>query len=146
MISDRIEHQLMLIVENTNNRKLKWRPISEFMNVANVDEELYQKVQMLEVNEYIDFHKDQSFYVIKDEMVLALLTYDATSAIDGTFSHECELVGEVNRGGYLMNIPPYIDGGIETIKDAIINYWKEKSDDFGSSLPEIIELLQTFSE
>ena len=146
MISDRIEHQLMLIVENTNNRKLKWRPISEFMNVANVDEELYQKVQMLEVNEYIDFHKDQSFYVIKDEMVLALLTYDETSAIDGTFSHECELVGEVNRGGYLMNIPPYIDGGIETIKDAIINYWKEKSDDFGSSLPEIIELLQTFSE
>lgn len=146
MISDRIEHQLMLIVENTNNRKLKWRPISEFMNVANVDEELYQKVQMLEVNEYIDFHKDQSFYVIKDEMVLALLTYDATSAIDGTFSHECEFVGEVNRGGYLMNIPPYIDGGIETIKDAIINYWKEKSDGFGSSLPEIIELLQTFSE
>ena len=146
MISDRIEHQLMLIVENTNNRKLKWRPISEFMNVANVDEELYQKVQMLEVNEYIDFHKDQSFYVIKDEMVLALLTYDETSAIDGTFSHECEFVGEVNRGGYLMNIPPYIDGGIETIKDAIINYWKEKSDGFGSSLPEIIELLQTFSE
>ena len=146
MISDRIEHQLMLIVENTNNRKLKWRPISEFMNVANVDEELYQKVQMLEVNEYIDFHKDQSFYVIKDEMVLALLTYDETSAIDGTFSHECELVGEVNRGGYLMNIPPYIDGGIETIKDAIINYWKEKSDGFGSSLPEIIEVLQTFSE
>lgn len=146
MISDRIEHQLMLIVENTNNRKLKWRPISEFMNVANVDEELYQKVQMLEVNEYIDFHKDQSFYVIKDEMVLALLTYDSTSAIDGTFSHECEFVGEVNRGGYLMNIPPYIDGGIETIKNAIINYWKEKSDDFGSSLPEIIELLQTFSE
>ena len=146
MISDRIEHQLMLIVENTNNRKLKWRPISEFMNVANVDEELYQKVQMLEVNEYIDFHKDQSFYVIKDEMVLALLTYDETSAIDGTFSHECELVGEVNRGGYLMNIPPYIEGGIEIIKDAIINYWKEKSDGFGSSLPEIIELIQTFSE
>lgn len=146
MISDRIEHQLMLIVENTNNRKLKWRPISEFMNVANVDEELYQKVQMLEVNEYIDFHKDQSFYVIKDEMVLALLTYDETSAIDGTFSHECEFVGEVNRGGYLMNIPPYIDGGIETIKEAVMNYWKSKLEDLEGPIPEMIELLENFSE
>lgn len=146
MISDRIERLLMQIVENTKNGKLKWRPISEFMQVASVDEELYQKVQMLQVNTFTDFHNDQSFYVIKDEMVLALLTYDETSSIDGTLSHECEFVGEVNRGGYLMNIPPYIDGGVETIKNAIISYWKSRTEEFDGLLPEIIELLLTFSE
>lgn len=144
MVTDRIESMLNQIMERTRKKEIKWRSIDYCKFLPNQYDEFNEKVTMLRVNEFIDFHEDKSFFAIKNESLMSILSYTETSAIDGTVSEVCEFVGSVNPWSYLMNLPPYIDGGAEGIRDCIMEYWQEWLEANDNGFPETFELFENF--
>lgn len=141
MISDRIEDKLKKLIERTKNGLLPWKPISDYINFLDYNEALTERVLMLRVNEFVDFYEEKSFFVKLNDSILVLLTYRATSAYDGTITDECELIGAICGNSKIIKIPPYIDGGMETLLNSILEYQQFKSD---SNYTETIELLDAF--
>lgn len=141
MISDHIEDKLKKLIEKTKKNSLYWKPISDYIDFLDYNEALTERVVMLRVNEFIDFYEEKSFFVKINDSILALLTYRATSAYDGTVTDECELIGAICGNSKIIKIPPYIDGGMETLLNSILKYQQFKSD---SNYVEPIELLDIF--
>lgn len=141
MISDQIESRLKELIDKTKKNLLHWKPISDYIDFLDYNEDLTERVVMLRVNEYVDFYEEKSFFVKANDSILALLTYRETSAYDGTVTDECELIGAICGNSKIIKIPPYIDGGMETLLNSILEYRQFKSD---SNYVEAIELLDIF--
>lgn len=147
MISDRIEQMLGQILLNTKEGLIDWQPIKEywFIDSEMQNEEFFERIQMLRANEFVDFYEERSYYALKGEQLIAVLHYSQGSSHDDTNSEELEFVGAVNAGSYLMNIPCYLDGGVEAIQHCIEEYWNNKLN-LDDGIPDILELLETFSK
>lgn len=144
MVTDRIESMLNKILERTKKNEIKWYPIEYYNHISQQNEQFVEKITMLRVNEFIEFDEDRSFFAIKNDSLMSVLSFTETSSIDGSVSEVCEFVGAVSPWSYLMNLPPYVDGGAEGIRDCVMKYWQEKidADDFG--MREIFETFENF--
>lgn len=150
MVSDRYENAYEALIQKTNERKIKWRPIIEYIDdyvhPSCFDSGLAQYVQALYCMEWFELHLDESFYCYKDGKYIALLCYKRESAKDGTIDEIIELVGSIHDKTPIISFPEYIDGGFEMIKKAIIKYWESKKLDYNLDLSDRFELLETFTQ
>ena len=146
MIADRIESLLNNINEKTKSLKMEWRPISEYVDYCNDNEYMSEKIMMLKVNEFIDFYDDKSFFVRQDSSYLFVLTYQETSAIDGTVTDRCELYASFYPNSEVIPVPGYIDGGIKTIRDSIMEYWETENCNYVADVSGIIGVLKKFTD
>lgn len=135
MISDRIESYLRRINENTKNRKLNWRPISEYSKYYN--DSIY-------LNEYIiKAHKDElteieSFFVKKEEAYLVLLSYHSK------YSDKVELLGVFHKNAGVCEIPQYLTNSIFELRKNIIEYWKSKEAEYCVNVSDLFQFLDKF--
>ena len=146
MIADRIENMLNTINQKTISFQLQWRPINEYIEYCHDNSDMSEKIMMMEANEYVDFHKDQSFFVRKDSAYLFLLSYNLVSAKDGTESECCELYASLYPNSEVVIIPSYIDGGIQTIRDSVIDYWETENCNCVAEVSAIIGVLGRFAD
>ena len=148
MISDRYEFAYKALIKRTNNREVKWRPIIEYIKdyvePVCTDSDLAQHVQALYQMEWFELHLDESFYCYKDGKFLALLSYKRGSAKDGTIDEVIELVGCMHEKAMMTPFPEYIEGGFETLRKAIMDYWESKKMDYCLEVSDCFELLDTF--
>ncbi len=146
MISDRIEYMLNNINEKTKSFQLQWRPINEYVDYCHDNEYMSEKIMMMEVNEFVDFYNDKSFFIRKDNSYLFLLSYQETSAIDGSVSEHCELFASFYPNSEVIPVPGYINGGIKTIRDSVIKYWESENCNYVAEVSGIIGILKKFSD
>lgn len=151
MISDRYENYLKRLLTKTNSRKIKWRPIYEYietdLGLNAYPDRVYSSIQdyIRNVNSScLELYLDKSFFVQKNGYVLALLNYRETDHNENV--HDVlELVGGIYNTP-IKQIPEYIDGGFSLIQDAIIQYWQSKEGDYNLDISDSFEILSAFTE
>ena len=150
MVSDRFEVYYERLITNTQQLKIKWRPIKDYIddNVVPTCNEsaLAQHVQAIYCMEWFDLYLDKSFFTQKDNNILALLNYKAESASDGTVREILELVGCLKSQAPLKFFPEYLSGGFMRIQNAVLEYWNTKVADYNIGISDSFEILSAFTE
>ena len=144
MMSSRIESCLNKIKENTQNFKIKWKPISDYIKYYDDNNQISEKISMMYVNEYIDIQEDESFFAKKDDSYIFVLSYTEVSSISGECSTECELIVIPHKNADIFKIPPYIDGGIEVIRESIKQYLNIREDIQPVEFFDVLNVLEEF--
>lgn len=149
MVSDKYTNYLNCLVDLTNKRKIKWRPIQEFIDTAlffeSEQSELAQYVRCIEIPRENTLCKDKSFFIQKDNYTLVLLSYTTKQGKTPSKIERVELIGCLNRTSITF-FPEYIDGGFAQIQNAILDYWKFKESDYNLEVSDSFEILSVFTE
>lgn len=151
MVSERYEEYLKKLLKKTEQKKIKWRPISDFMQIdLGLDAypgHLYANIQdyIRNVNNNcLEMYLDKSFFVKKDGYVLAMLNYKDVDR-HGSVHDVLELVSGIYNTT-VKQIPEYIDGGFSLIQNAILQYWQSKEGDYNLDISDSFETLSVFTE
>lgn len=145
MISDQIDDKLQGICGATQRHELKWRPIDEYLKYYDDNLDLSERLLMLKKNEFTVLHSESSFFVRKNNSYLIVLSYCEENPMDGTTNEICELLATIYPSSPLIKIPPYMDGGIERIRDVIQTYWDLKEGNYSLEVSDMFDLLDNFS-
>lgn len=142
MESGRIENYLECLLSQTKANKIFWRPINEFFKYFCDNSPFYNYINIWCLRndmEQGDMEQDRSFFVKKDNNFLAII--DVKYKNGNNEKHIVELVGSFMSTDSIIQIPPYLDGGIEELHEAILNYWDEKH----CTYSPIVNLLEVFT-
>lgn len=145
MVSDRIEFCLAQIKKATENWKINWRPIIEYLNDYNDNKQISARIQNLTSKKNTKFYYEQSFYAKKDDSYIFILSYQNVSAIDKKISEDCEMIVVHHQNANIYKVPPYIRGGIEAIRDLVVTYWEDKTTSYPCDTFDMIDTLDKFA-
>lgn len=149
MISERYETYLKKLVDKTNNNKIKWRPIKEyiysFVYPQCEESGIAQYIQTISCKEFCDLNYDKSFFVKKDGYTIAILDFKSISGKNGSKKDCLEVVGGIYNSS-VKHFPEYIEGGFTHIQEAVLRYWERKNGDYNLEMSDNFELLSIFTE
>jgi len=145
MISDRIESYLNKINENTKHGKLKWRPITEYLNYYDDNDDLTTSILLIKDAMYSKLHENTSFFLKDGDAYLVLIDKEFDSMIDGSRKRTRELWGVFHKNASVYHIPAYLKDGIETLQRSIIEYWEFKKGDYSVEASDLFDFLDKFS-
>ena len=145
MVSDRLEEYFKRIIINTENNMIKWRPFREIFD-ANVKNEIYADITILNANEFSKIIFEDSFYARKDGETLFFISSEWESGLDGSISLHRELKCLCNDFNRILNVPEYDVIPVNKLLSAIKTYWEHKCMDYNQEISDIFGVLNSFAE
>ncbi|MGN1275831.1 MAG: hypothetical protein ACI4UK_02425, partial [Floccifex sp.] len=140
----RIEIALRCIIKETKERKINWRPFSEFWNANQNNENLSEFICSLQ-NEFTEIIFSDSFFAKKEEKIIFLITSKWESGKDGSISEHKDIMISASAYGDILNVPDYAYNYKNDLFEKVKEYWQNKCEDYNQDISDILDVLDTFS-